>query len=55
MKTRVIEVLKLIKTNSYPIKPTYRINFGCITKEGGPVIAETDLLFMKISLISIKS
>ena len=48
MKTRVISP----KTNSYQIKPPY---FGCARKEGGPVIAETDLLFMKISLISIKS
>ena len=30
-----------------------QINFGCSKKEGVPVIAETDLLFMEISLISV--
>ena len=38
------------KTNSYQIKTSYQIYFDCIKKEGGPVIAESDLLFMKISL-----
>ena len=45
MKTRVIEVLRLIVTR----KTTHQINYGCSKKKSGPVITETDLLFMKIS------
>ena len=41
--------------NNYFEEKTFsQINFGCSRPEGGPVITEADLQFMKTSLWSVK-